>query len=72
MLTPRQREVAELVAKGLTNKAIARRLGISVYTVENHVSAAARALSLPCRPRHALTKFVLTGVWPVSGITHKR
>lgn len=72
MLTPRQREVAELVAEGLSNKAIARRLGISVYTVENHVADAARALSLPYRPRHALTVFIIEGTWPVSGITHKR
>jgi predicted ATPase/DNA-binding CsgD family transcriptional regulator len=36
-LTQRQLEVAELVARGLTNRAIAERLGISGYTVETHV-----------------------------------
>ena len=35
-LTPRQIEVLKLVAEGLTTKAIARRLGISVKTVETH------------------------------------
>jgi DNA-binding NarL/FixJ family response regulator len=36
-LTYRQRELIELVAKGLTNKEIAARLNISEYTVKNHM-----------------------------------
>lgn len=36
-LTPRQREVAGLVAEGLTNKEIAERLMISPLTAETHV-----------------------------------
>lgn len=43
-LTPRQREVAELVAIGFPDKAIAGRLGCSVRTVENHVFSIGRAL----------------------------
>lgn len=39
-LTPRECDVVELVAKGLSNKAIAERLSISIRTVENHVSNA--------------------------------
>ena len=42
-LSLREREVAELVAMGLSNKEIAARLHLSVRTVESHV-------------RHALTK----------------
>ncbi len=36
-LTARQCEVAELVARGFTNKQIAQRLGISRFTAETHV-----------------------------------
>jgi DNA-binding NarL/FixJ family response regulator len=36
-LTVREREVAALVARGLTNKGIAATLGISVGTVKDHV-----------------------------------
>jgi DNA-binding CsgD family transcriptional regulator len=36
-LTPRQHDVAALVARGLPNKQIAQRLGISRYTAETHV-----------------------------------
>ncbi len=35
-LTPRQRQVLQLIAEGKTTKAIARLLGVSVKTVETH------------------------------------
>ena len=35
-LTPRQREILKLVSQGYTNRDIARRLSISVRTVEVH------------------------------------
>ena len=38
-LTPRELEVLTLLAEGLSNKAIARRLGISVHTAKFHVGA---------------------------------
>jgi DNA-binding NarL/FixJ family response regulator len=38
-LTPRERQVVELMAEGLTNKAIAARLGISDQTVKFHVAS---------------------------------
>jgi DNA-binding CsgD family transcriptional regulator len=39
LLTPRELEVLTLLAEGLSNKAIARRLGISVHTAKFHVGA---------------------------------
>ena len=38
-LTPREREVLELVAEGMSNRALAERLGISEHTVKFHVGA---------------------------------
>jgi DNA-binding CsgD family transcriptional regulator len=38
-LTPRELEVLTLLAEGLSNKAIARRLGISAHTAKFHVGA---------------------------------
>ena len=37
-LTPREAEVLTLLAEGASNKAIARRLGISLHTAKFHVS----------------------------------
>ena len=46
-LTPREREVLELVAEGLTNQAIADRLDIALRSVEKYVSAIFTKLGLP-------------------------
>jgi DNA-binding NarL/FixJ family response regulator len=37
VLTPREREVALLVARGLSNKQVARELGLSTGTVKQHL-----------------------------------
>jgi len=42
--TPRQREVLRLLARGLSNKAIAEALGIGVRTVKGHMTVLLRAL----------------------------
>jgi DNA-binding NarL/FixJ family response regulator len=39
MLTPREREVVQLLAEGRQNKEIARRLGVALKTVETHRAA---------------------------------
>ena len=39
LLSPREREVLELVAEGRTNKAIAERLSVSPNTVKTHVTS---------------------------------
>lgn len=53
-LTPRQLEVLELLAEGLTNPEIAGRLHISPKTVENHVSAVLAKLEVGSRTEAAL------------------
>jgi DNA-binding CsgD family transcriptional regulator len=53
-LTHREREIATDVAEGLANKHIARRRGISVHTVENHLRAIFRKTGLDSRTKLAL------------------
>jgi DNA-binding NarL/FixJ family response regulator len=36
-LTPREHQVAMLVARGLSNKEVARELGLSLSTVKRHM-----------------------------------
>jgi predicted ATPase/DNA-binding CsgD family transcriptional regulator len=48
-LTPAERNVADLVARGLTNPEIAARLGVSAGTVKGHVSSVLRKLSVRTR-----------------------
>jgi DNA-binding NarL/FixJ family response regulator len=43
-LTPREREVVQLLAEGRQNKEIARRLGVAVKTVETHRAAVMRKI----------------------------
>ena len=45
-LTPREREIIQLLGEGQSNKAISVRLGISVKTVETHRAAIMRKLSI--------------------------
>lgn len=48
-LTPRELEVLAAMADGVTNKAIARRLGISFHTVKFHVAAILEKLDADTR-----------------------
>jgi DNA-binding NarL/FixJ family response regulator len=56
-LTPREREVLRHIARGYMYKEIAARLGISVKTVEAHVSAVLRKLQLSSR--HELSRWAV-------------
>jgi DNA-binding NarL/FixJ family response regulator len=49
-LSPREREVLELMAEGRTNPAIGRRLFISPRAVEKHVTSIFVKLKLPAAP----------------------
>ena len=46
ILTPREREVVQLIAEGCTNKQIAHILRLSIKTVESHRSAVMHKLNL--------------------------
>ncbi|MFI1682125.1 AAA family ATPase [Streptomyces sp. NPDC020607] len=48
-LTPREREIAALVAEGLTNQAVADRLCLSTRTVESHVGRVYRKTGVTSR-----------------------
>jgi DNA-binding NarL/FixJ family response regulator len=54
-LSPREREVLRLIARGYTYREIASELFISAKTVETHVSAVLRKLQLSTR--HQLTRW---------------
>ena len=60
-LTPREQEILELVAKGLSAKEIAGQIGIAPRTVEGHIDS----VRLKVRARnktHMVTQAVLAGV----------
>lgn len=54
-LTPREREVLKLIARGYAYKEIARQLTLSIKTIETHVSSVLRKLQLS--NRHELTRW---------------
>lgn len=60
-LTARQTEVLQLAGRGLSGKQIARHLGISVRTVEDHFSAMRR------RTR-AHSRSELIAYWAAAGL----
>jgi len=49
VLTDREREVLELVGKGMTNKEIAEKLVISTNTVKRHLKAIFEKLNIHTR-----------------------
>jgi two-component system nitrate/nitrite response regulator NarL len=61
LLTPREREILGLISEGLSNKAMARRLGISVHTVKFHLEALFTKLDATSRAE-AVTKGLRGGV----------
>jgi DNA-binding CsgD family transcriptional regulator len=53
-LTRREQEIAGDVAEGLANKHIARRRGVSVHTIENHLRSIFRKTGVDSRTKLAL------------------
>jgi DNA-binding NarL/FixJ family response regulator len=61
VLTPRELEILEMIAEGMSNRTIAAHLGISDYTVKFHVAsilaklgAASRTEAVTLGVRHGL------------------
>ena len=48
-LTAREREIAELVCRGLNDEAIAKKLGIAIWTVRTHQKNIHHKLDIHCR-----------------------
>jgi DNA-binding NarL/FixJ family response regulator len=48
-MTPREREVIDLIAEGLSNKEIASRLNLTTHTVKSHVHNILEKLALHSR-----------------------
>ncbi len=61
LLTPREVEVLAQVGQGMSNKAIARRLGISAHTVKYHLEAIFAKLGVRSRAE-AVTRGLRLGV----------
>ena len=57
LLTPREREVLQLVAEGKSNKEVAQLLNLSVYTIETHRSNIMEKLNL-----HGVPELILYAV----------
>jgi DNA-binding NarL/FixJ family response regulator len=56
-LTPREKEVIDLIAEGLSNKAVATRLEISTHTVKSHLRNIMEKLTLHSRLQIAAYAF---------------
>ncbi len=53
-LTPREREILTLIAKGHSNREIARLLYVSESTVKNHISSVYKKVGIAGRSRLVL------------------
>ncbi|MBI2325339.1 MAG: helix-turn-helix transcriptional regulator [Chloroflexi bacterium] len=59
-LSTREREVLGLMAEGLSNAAIGRRLGISITTVRSHVKAVLEKLECHSRLQAVVSAYELS------------
>jgi two-component system, NarL family, nitrate/nitrite response regulator NarL len=61
VLTPRERQIAELVSEGLSNKEIGRRLGLSAGTIRVHLHRIYQKLAINNRTALAIWTLVRPG-----------
>jgi len=64
--TPREAQVLELVAQGLSNGQLARQLGVTVHAVKFHLSSIYRKLGVSNRTEAAGLYFRLLAPQPLS------
>ena len=67
LLTPREAEILSLIGQGMSNKAVARQLGISVHTVKFHLEALFAKLEATSRAE-AVAKGLRGGVIELQGV----
>lgn len=67
-LTPREREVLEHAARGMTNRQIGDALAIAEQTVKNHLSSAMRKLAINDRT-HAVVIAIGEGLIGMPAVT---
>ena len=65
-ITERQRQVVELIAAGLSNEEVGRRLGISPRTAKAHSDTLRQKLGVPRRRQIPLAYRAMTGEDPLS------
>lgn len=62
-LTPRERQICEALAKGLTNRELAEELGITEHTTRNHLRAIFRTLQAHTRGE-LIARYLLENPFP--------
>jgi LuxR family maltose regulon positive regulatory protein len=65
-LTPRQRQVVELIAQGCSNEEVGAHLGISARTAKAHCDVLRQKLGVPRRRQIPAAFKTLTGEDPLS------
>jgi DNA-binding CsgD family transcriptional regulator len=67
VITPRQKQVIELIAAGRSNEEVGRALGISPRTAKAHCDTLRLKLGVPRRRQIPLAYRLLTGDDPLAG-----
>ena len=65
-ITPRQRQVIQLIAEGLSNEELGEELGISPRTAKAHCDTLRQKLGVPRRRQIPLAYRIMTGDDPLA------